>query len=72
MGVPVLIYLAFNLDTSLTRDGWTIPAATDIAFALLGTRTYVFANCLPDDNRWDGEDVIAEAEAINERARGGI
>ncbi|WP_019962243.1 Na+/H+ antiporter NhaA [Woodsholea maritima] len=46
MVVPVLIYLSFNIDSDLTRDGWAIPAATDIAFALgllalLGTRAPV-------------------------------
>jgi NhaA family Na+:H+ antiporter len=34
MFVPALIYLAFNFDNPAARDGWAIPAATDIAFAL--------------------------------------
>jgi len=34
MVVPALIYLAFNFQDPIARDGWAIPAATDIAFAL--------------------------------------
>lgn len=34
MIVPALIYLAFNAQDPITREGWAIPAATDIAFAL--------------------------------------
>jgi NhaA family Na+:H+ antiporter len=34
MLVPALIYLAFNWNNPETLDGWAIPAATDIAFAL--------------------------------------
>ncbi|MEG1214090.1 MAG: Na+/H+ antiporter NhaA [Leclercia sp.] len=34
MVVPALIYLAFNYQDPVARDGWAIPAATDIAFAL--------------------------------------
>lgn len=34
MAVPALIYLAFNGANPLTRQGWAIPAATDIAFAV--------------------------------------
>jgi len=32
--VPALIYLAFNAASPASRDGWAIPSATDIAFAL--------------------------------------
>ncbi|PCI70930.1 MAG: Na+/H+ antiporter NhaA [Piscirickettsiaceae bacterium] len=34
MVVPAFIYYAFNQDNSLAIDGWAIPTATDIAFAL--------------------------------------
>ena len=34
MVVPALIYLAVNSGIPANRDGWAIPAATDIAFAL--------------------------------------
>lgn len=34
MVVPALLYLAFNYQDPVTRQGWAIPAATDIAFAL--------------------------------------
>jgi len=34
MLMPALIYLAFNYQDSVARQGWAIPAATDIAFAL--------------------------------------
>lgn len=34
MVVPALIYLAFNMDNPVALNGWAIPTATDIAFAL--------------------------------------
>jgi NhaA family Na+:H+ antiporter len=34
MLVPALIYLYFNFDDPIAVQGWAIPAATDIAFAL--------------------------------------
>jgi NhaA family Na+:H+ antiporter len=34
MLVPALIYLYFNYDDPIAKNGWAIPAATDIAFAL--------------------------------------
>ena len=34
MLVPALIYLYFNHDDAVAQQGWAIPAATDIAFAL--------------------------------------
>ncbi|GKX60399.1 Na+/H+ antiporter NhaA [Leminorella grimontii] len=34
MVLPALLYLAFNAGDEVTRSGWAIPAATDIAFAL--------------------------------------
>ncbi|QYK06149.1 Na+/H+ antiporter NhaA [Shewanella zhangzhouensis] len=34
MLVPAAIYLFFNFDDPVTKVGWAIPAATDIAFAL--------------------------------------
>ncbi len=34
MVAPALIFLAFNFSDATARNGWAIPAATDIAFAL--------------------------------------
>lgn len=34
MAVPAIIYAAFNHSTPETSNGWAIPSATDIAFAL--------------------------------------
>ncbi len=34
MAIPALIYVAINFQTPETLNGWAIPAATDIAFAL--------------------------------------
>jgi len=34
IAVPALIYLSFNYTDAVTINGWAIPAATDIAFAL--------------------------------------
>ncbi len=34
MAIPALIYLYFNWSDPVARQGWAIPAATDIAFAL--------------------------------------
>ena len=46
MVVPALLFLAFTWQDPVARDGWAIPAATDIAFALgvlalLGSRVPV-------------------------------
>ena len=34
MAIPALIYIFFNADDPVAMQGWAIPAATDIAFAL--------------------------------------
>ena len=34
MAVPALIFILFNLGNLDALNGWAIPAATDIAFAL--------------------------------------
>lgn len=34
VAVPALLYLAVNRDDALAMQGWAVPAATDIAFAL--------------------------------------
>ncbi|PAV10407.1 Na+/H+ antiporter NhaA [Arsenophonus sp. ENCA] len=34
MLLPALVYLFFNFNDEIARQGWAIPAATDIAFAL--------------------------------------
>ena len=34
MAIPALIYVIFNINNPSALDGWAIPAATDIAFAL--------------------------------------
>ncbi|WP_406664403.1 Na+/H+ antiporter NhaA [Gallaecimonas sp. GXIMD1310] len=34
MAIPALVFLFFNVDDPVNRQGWAIPAATDIAFAL--------------------------------------
>lgn len=34
MAVPALVFVLLNMDDPMAREGWAIPAATDIAFAL--------------------------------------
>jgi len=34
MAIPALIYILFNISNASALNGWAIPAATDIAFAL--------------------------------------
>lgn len=40
MIVPALLYLAFNYADPITREGWAIPAATDIALHLVYWRCW--------------------------------
>ena len=42
MLVPALIYAAFNWGDTVAMDGWAIPVATDIAFALARTARLVW------------------------------
>lgn len=60
MMVPALIFVGFNWGDSLTLDGWAIPVATDIAFAVsvlslfgkrvpLGLKMFLMALAIFDD-----------------------
>ncbi|MDU5714899.1 MAG: Na+/H+ antiporter NhaA [Citrobacter freundii] len=53
MIVPALLYLAFNYADPITREGWAIPAATDIAFAgsrvPLALKIFLMALAIIDD-----------------------
>ena len=49
MIVPALLYLAFNYADPITREGWAIPAATDIAFALGVLKIFLMALAIIDD-----------------------
>ena len=60
MAIPALVYVAFNYNNPEALDGWAIPAATDIAFALgilslvndkipLSLKTFLMSLAIIDD-----------------------
>ncbi len=60
MAIPALVYVAFNYNNPAVLDGWAIPAATDIAFALgilslvndkipLSLKTFLMSLAIIDD-----------------------